>query len=105
VCLRAPTALAVDPAPNVRVLAVPPVLQAVSLLPGVATASEVMAASADGLSFLKFFPALQAGGIRYHLRGGQLRRLHARIIGCFARLSNTAAQLRRYNQRACNFKL
>ena len=33
------------------------------LLPGVATASEVMAASADGLSFLKFFPALQAGGI------------------------------------------
>lgn len=33
------------------------------LLPGVATASEVMAASADGLSFLKFFPAMQAGGI------------------------------------------
>ena len=33
------------------------------LLPGVATASEVMAASADGLSFLKFFPAVQAGGI------------------------------------------
>ncbi len=33
------------------------------LLPGVATASEVMAASADGLSFLKFFPALQAGGL------------------------------------------
>ena len=34
-----------------------------SLLPGVATASEVMAANADGLSFLKFFPALAAGGI------------------------------------------
>ena len=33
------------------------------LLPGVATASEVMAASADGLRFLKFFPAVQAGGL------------------------------------------
>lgn len=33
------------------------------LLPGVATASEVMAAQADGLHFLKFFPAQQAGGI------------------------------------------
>jgi len=33
------------------------------LLPGVATASEVMAANADGYSFLKFFPATQAGGI------------------------------------------
>jgi 2-dehydro-3-deoxyphosphogluconate aldolase/(4S)-4-hydroxy-2-oxoglutarate aldolase len=33
------------------------------LLPGVASASEVMAAQADGLSFLKFFPAVQAGGI------------------------------------------
>jgi len=33
------------------------------LLPGVATASEVMTAQADGLSFLKFFPAMQAGGI------------------------------------------
>lgn len=33
------------------------------LLPGVATASEVMAAQADGLQFLKFFPAMQAGGI------------------------------------------
>lgn len=33
------------------------------LLPGVATASEVMAAQADGLQFLKFFPAVQAGGI------------------------------------------
>jgi len=33
------------------------------LLPGVATASEVMAANADGHSFLKFFPATQAGGI------------------------------------------
>ena len=33
------------------------------LLPGVATASEVMAASADGLNFLKFFPAVQAGGL------------------------------------------
>jgi 2-dehydro-3-deoxyphosphogluconate aldolase/(4S)-4-hydroxy-2-oxoglutarate aldolase len=33
------------------------------LLPGVATASEVMAAQADGLLFLKFFPATAAGGI------------------------------------------
>jgi 2-dehydro-3-deoxyphosphogluconate aldolase/(4S)-4-hydroxy-2-oxoglutarate aldolase len=33
------------------------------LLPGVATASEVMAANADGFAFLKFFPATQAGGI------------------------------------------
>lgn len=33
------------------------------LLPGVATASEVMAAQNDGLSFLKFFPATAAGGI------------------------------------------
>ena len=33
------------------------------LLPGVATASEVMAAMAGGLRFLKFFPATAAGGI------------------------------------------
>jgi 2-dehydro-3-deoxyphosphogluconate aldolase/(4S)-4-hydroxy-2-oxoglutarate aldolase len=33
------------------------------LLPGVATASEVMAAQDDGLSFLKFFPATAAGGL------------------------------------------
>jgi 2-dehydro-3-deoxyphosphogluconate aldolase/(4S)-4-hydroxy-2-oxoglutarate aldolase len=33
------------------------------LLPGVATASEVMAAQADGYGFLKFFPATAAGGI------------------------------------------
>ncbi|WP_119291258.1 bifunctional 4-hydroxy-2-oxoglutarate aldolase/2-dehydro-3-deoxy-phosphogluconate aldolase [Azohydromonas sediminis] len=33
------------------------------LLPGVATASEVMRAQADGYSFLKFFPATAAGGI------------------------------------------
>jgi 2-dehydro-3-deoxyphosphogluconate aldolase / (4S)-4-hydroxy-2-oxoglutarate aldolase len=33
------------------------------LLPGVATASEVMAAQADGLDFLKFFPATATGGI------------------------------------------
>lgn len=33
------------------------------LLPGVATASEVMAAGADGYGFLKFFPATAAGGI------------------------------------------
>lgn len=33
------------------------------LLPGVATASEVMAASADGHRLLKFFPAVAAGGV------------------------------------------
>jgi 2-dehydro-3-deoxyphosphogluconate aldolase/(4S)-4-hydroxy-2-oxoglutarate aldolase len=33
------------------------------LLPGVATASEVMSAQADGYNFLKFFPATAAGGI------------------------------------------
>jgi 2-dehydro-3-deoxyphosphogluconate aldolase/(4S)-4-hydroxy-2-oxoglutarate aldolase len=32
------------------------------LLPGVATGSEIMAAQADGLMALKFFPALQSGG-------------------------------------------
>ena len=32
------------------------------LLPGVATGSEIMMAQADGLSELKFFPAMQAGG-------------------------------------------
>ena len=34
-----------------------------SLLPGTATGSEVMQANADGYFFLKFFPAMQAGGI------------------------------------------
>ena len=33
-----------------------------ALLPGVATGSEIMMAQEDGLSELKFFPALQAGG-------------------------------------------
>lgn len=33
------------------------------LLPGTATGSEVMQANADGYGFLKFFPAMQAGGI------------------------------------------
>lgn len=33
------------------------------LLPGVATASEVMTAQADGYDFVKFFPATAAGGI------------------------------------------
>jgi 2-dehydro-3-deoxyphosphogluconate aldolase/(4S)-4-hydroxy-2-oxoglutarate aldolase len=34
-----------------------------ALLPGVATASEVMHANADGYTFLKFFPAVAAGGL------------------------------------------
>jgi 2-dehydro-3-deoxyphosphogluconate aldolase / (4S)-4-hydroxy-2-oxoglutarate aldolase len=33
------------------------------LLPGVASASEVMTANADGFNFLKFFPATAAGGV------------------------------------------
>ncbi len=33
------------------------------LLPGTATGSEVMHANADGYFFVKFFPAVQAGGI------------------------------------------
>ncbi|HEX7436897.1 MAG TPA: bifunctional 4-hydroxy-2-oxoglutarate aldolase/2-dehydro-3-deoxy-phosphogluconate aldolase [Caldimonas sp.] len=34
-----------------------------ALLPGVATATEVMQASTDGFRFLKFFPAEAAGGV------------------------------------------
>ena len=34
------------------------------LLPGVATGSEVMLCQEDGLSELKFFPAMQAGGLQ-----------------------------------------
>ena len=34
------------------------------LLPGVATSSEIMAAMEDGLSELKFFPAVQSGGLQ-----------------------------------------
>lgn len=34
-----------------------------ALLPGVATGSEIMAAQEDGYTALKFFPALQAGGL------------------------------------------
>ena len=33
------------------------------LLPGVATGSEIMKAQEDGLTELKFFPAMQAGGV------------------------------------------
>lgn len=36
--------------------------QGLPLLPGVATGSEIMLCQEDGLSALKFFPALQAGG-------------------------------------------
>jgi 2-dehydro-3-deoxyphosphogluconate aldolase/(4S)-4-hydroxy-2-oxoglutarate aldolase len=34
-----------------------------ALLPGVATGSEIMVAQEDGYTSLKFFPALQAGGV------------------------------------------
>jgi len=34
-----------------------------ALLPGVATGSEIMAAQEDGYTELKFFPAMQAGGL------------------------------------------
>ena len=37
---------------------------ALPLLPGVATSSEIMQAQEDGFNELKFFPALQAGGIQ-----------------------------------------
>jgi 2-dehydro-3-deoxyphosphogluconate aldolase/(4S)-4-hydroxy-2-oxoglutarate aldolase len=37
--------------------------QGLALLPGVATSSEIMAAQADGYQALKFFPAMQAGGL------------------------------------------
>jgi 2-dehydro-3-deoxyphosphogluconate aldolase/(4S)-4-hydroxy-2-oxoglutarate aldolase len=37
--------------------------QGLSLLPGVATGSEIMLAQEDGHTALKFFPALQAGGV------------------------------------------
>jgi 2-dehydro-3-deoxyphosphogluconate aldolase/(4S)-4-hydroxy-2-oxoglutarate aldolase len=36
--------------------------QGLSLLPGVATGSEIMMAQEDGYTELKFFPAMQAGG-------------------------------------------
>ena len=36
--------------------------QGLSLLPGVATGSEIMMAQEDGYTQLKFFPAMQAGG-------------------------------------------
>jgi 2-dehydro-3-deoxyphosphogluconate aldolase/(4S)-4-hydroxy-2-oxoglutarate aldolase len=36
--------------------------QGLSLLPGVATGSEIMMAQEDGFTELKFFPAMQAGG-------------------------------------------
>jgi 2-dehydro-3-deoxyphosphogluconate aldolase/(4S)-4-hydroxy-2-oxoglutarate aldolase len=36
--------------------------QGLSLLPGVATGSEIMMAQEDGYTELKFFPAIQAGG-------------------------------------------
>ena len=36
--------------------------QGLSLLPGVATGSEIMMAQEDGYTDLKFFPAIQAGG-------------------------------------------
>jgi 2-dehydro-3-deoxyphosphogluconate aldolase/(4S)-4-hydroxy-2-oxoglutarate aldolase len=37
--------------------------QGLALLPGVATGSEILAAQEDGYSALKFFPAVQAGGL------------------------------------------
>jgi 2-dehydro-3-deoxyphosphogluconate aldolase/(4S)-4-hydroxy-2-oxoglutarate aldolase len=37
----------------------------IALMPGVATASEIMAALADGYDFLKCFPAAALGGTRW----------------------------------------
>ncbi|CAM3268387.1 bifunctional 4-hydroxy-2-oxoglutarate aldolase/2-dehydro-3-deoxy-phosphogluconate aldolase [Cupriavidus taiwanensis] len=49
----------------------------ISLLPGVATASEAMAALEAGFTFLKFFPAQAAGGVpMLKSLGGPLPQLH-----------------------------
>jgi 2-dehydro-3-deoxyphosphogluconate aldolase/(4S)-4-hydroxy-2-oxoglutarate aldolase len=69
------------------------------LLPGVATGSEIMRAQEDGFTELKFFPAMQAGGlamlkawqgpfgeIRFCPTGG----IHAGNAGDFLALSNVA---------------
>jgi 2-dehydro-3-deoxyphosphogluconate aldolase/(4S)-4-hydroxy-2-oxoglutarate aldolase len=61
-CLEAGARFAVSPGYTTQ-LGVACRERGMPLLPGVATASEIMQAQHDGYSELKFFPALQAGGV------------------------------------------
>ena len=61
-CLEAGARFAVSPGYTTQ-LGVDCRERDVPLLPGVATASEIMLAQNDGYTALKFFPALQAGGV------------------------------------------
>ncbi|MEI7570007.1 MAG: bifunctional 4-hydroxy-2-oxoglutarate aldolase/2-dehydro-3-deoxy-phosphogluconate aldolase [Alcaligenaceae bacterium] len=61
-CLAAGARFAVSPGYTTQ-LGVDCRKRDVPLLPGVATASEIMLAQNDGYTALKFFPALQAGGV------------------------------------------
>jgi 2-dehydro-3-deoxyphosphogluconate aldolase/(4S)-4-hydroxy-2-oxoglutarate aldolase len=61
-CLEAGARFAVSPGYTTQ-LGVSCRERGLPLLPGVATASEIMQAQHDGYTDLKFFPALQAGGV------------------------------------------
>jgi len=61
-CLEAGARFAVSPGYTTQ-LGVDCGKRGVPLLPGVATPSEIMLAQNDGYTELKFFPALQAGGV------------------------------------------
>ena len=61
-CLEAGARFAVSPGYTTQ-LGVTCRERGLPLLPGVATASEIMQAQNDGFTELKFFPALQAGGV------------------------------------------
>ena len=61
-CLEAGARFAVSPGYTAQ-LGAACIERSLPLLPGVATASEIMQAQDDGYTELKFFPALQAGGV------------------------------------------
>ena len=61
-CLEAGARFAVSPG-YTRQVGLACLERGLPLLPGVATASEIMQAQQDGYHDLKFFPALQAGGV------------------------------------------
>jgi len=61
-CLEAGARFAVSPGYTTQ-LGVACRERGLPLLPGVATASEIMQAQQDGYTELKFFPAMQAGGM------------------------------------------
>ena len=61
-CLEAGARFAVSPGYTTQ-LGVACRERGLPLLPGVATASEIMQAQHDGYTELKFFPAMQAGGV------------------------------------------